>query len=61
MKYLVSKKAILVFPDGRQVELAPGVHDVEDDVAAHWSFSAYAEPLEAKETGNAKKQSSSNK
>lgn len=60
MKCIVHRSAVLHFPDGRRVELAPGVQDVEDDVTEHWAFSAYAEPIE-KEAGNAKKQPSANK
>ena len=71
MKYLVSKKAILNFSDGRQVELVPGIQEYSKDVSGHWAFAAYATALESepeqpeqpeqKETGNVKKQPSSNK
>ena len=60
MKCIVHRSAVLQFPDGRRVELAPGVQDVEDEFTKHWAFTAYAEPIEM-ETANAKKQSSANK
>lgn len=41
-KYLISAAAKLHFADGRQVELAPGIHEHPDDVASHWAFSHYA-------------------
>lgn len=65
MRYLVSKKVSLRFPDGKCVDLALGIQEYPDEVAAHWAFSHYATPLdgeqtEAKVKGNAKKQQASN-
>ncbi|MDK1900973.1 hypothetical protein [Klebsiella sp. K4-170] len=65
MRYLVSKKATLRFADGSSVELAPGIQEYPDEVAAHWAFAHYASPIDsaeqpdAKGKGNAKKQQAS--
>ncbi|WP_074525088.1 MULTISPECIES: STY1053 family phage-associated protein [Photorhabdus] len=49
MKYLVSKKAILNFADGAQVELQPGINSFPDEVIKHWAFSAHAQPIDENE------------
>ncbi|WP_445494411.1 STY1053 family phage-associated protein [Photorhabdus sp. SF281] len=49
MKYLVSKKAILSFADGTQIELQPGISSFPDEVINHWAFSAHAQPIDENE------------
>ncbi|WP_214085839.1 STY1053 family phage-associated protein [Photorhabdus heterorhabditis] len=49
MKYLVSKKAILNFADGTQIELQPGISSFHDEVIKHWAFSAHAQPIDENE------------
>ncbi|QHM71283.1 STY1053 family phage-associated protein [Mixta intestinalis] len=56
MKYLVNTAAVLNFPDGTKVALAPGVQDYPEKVAAHWAFSAHARPLSASDVAESEQQ-----
>lgn len=52
MKYLVSTAATLRFVDGSQVELVPGIHSFDKQVAEHWAFGAHAKAVNDSEIEN---------
>ncbi|QUT14077.1 STY1053 family phage-associated protein [Rahnella inusitata] len=52
MKYLVSTAATLRFVDGSQVELVPGIHSFNKQVAEHWAFGAHAKAVNDSEIEN---------
>jgi len=52
MKYLVSTAATLRFADGSQVELVPGIHSFDKQVAEHWAFGAHAKAVNDSELEN---------
>lgn len=52
MKYLVSTAATLRFVDGSQVELVPGIHSFDKQVAEHWAFGAHAKAVDDSEIEN---------
>lgn len=52
MKYFVSTPATLRFGDGSQVELVPGIHSFDKQVAEHWAFGAHAKAVNDSEIEN---------
>lgn len=52
MKYFVSTAATLRFADGSQVELVPGIHSFDKQVAEHWAFGAHAKAVNDSEIEN---------
>jgi len=52
MKYFVSTPATLRFADGSQVELVPGIHSFDKQVAEHWAFGAHAKAVNDSEIEN---------
>ena len=52
MKYLVSTAAMLRFVDGSQIELVPGIHSFDKQVAEHWAFGAHAKAVDDSEIEN---------
>ena len=52
MKYFVSTPATLRFGDGSQVELVPGIHSFDKQVAEHWAFGAHAKAVDDSEIEN---------